>query len=237
MEEYGTFRPAEGTLADRASAGARAAFIRRTYVHLALAVLAFAGIETFLLSLPLAEQLTAVMTNGMAWLVVLLAFIAVSYIAERWAHSATSMGMQYLGLSVYVVAEAVIFLPLLYVAANYGGPAVIPTAGIVTGCVFAGLTGTAFLSGKNFSFLGPFLGVSALAALGVIVCSLLFGFSLGVFFTGAMIALAGGYILYHTSNVLHEYRIDQHVAASLALFAAVALLFWYILRMLMLSRD
>jgi FtsH-binding integral membrane protein len=48
-----------------------------------------------------------------------------------------------------------------------------------------------------------------------------------------MILLASGYILYDTSNVLHHYRTDQYVAASLALFAAVALLFWYVLRLLM----
>jgi FtsH-binding integral membrane protein len=39
--------------------------------------------------------------------------------------------------------------------------------------------------------------------------------------------------------VLHHYRVGQHVAASLALFASVALLFWYILQLLMslTSRD
>jgi FtsH-binding integral membrane protein len=36
---------------------------------------------------------------------------------------------------------------------------------------------------------------------------------------------------------MHEYRVGQHVAASLALFASVALLFWYILQLLMSSRD
>ena len=50
---------------------------------------------------------------------------------------------------------------------------------------------------------------------------------------GAMIGFASMYILYETSNVLHRYRTDQYVAAALALFAAVALLFWYILRLLM----
>lgn len=237
MEEYSTFRPQEGTLVDRASADVRASFIRKTYAHLFLAVIAFTGLEALLLNSPVAARMTQTMTSGMSWLVVLGAFMLVSYVAQRWAQSTTSIGVQYLGLSVYVVAEAILFLPLLYVAANFGGPQVIPTAGIVTACVFTGLTGTVFLSGKKFSFLGPILAVCGFGALGIIVCSLLFGFSLGMFFTGAMIAVAGGYILYYTSNVLHEYRVDQHVAASLALFAAVALLFWYILRMLMLSRD
>ena len=40
--------------------------------------------------------------------------------------------------------------------------------------------------------------------------------------------------LYHTSNVMLHYRTDQHVAAALALLAAVALLFWYVLRIMMI---
>ena len=78
--------------------------------------------------------------------------------------------------------------------------------------------------------------VGGCVALGVIVVSLLFGFSLGVLFSAAMVALAGGFILYYTSNVLHHYRPDQPVAAALALFAAVALMFWYVVRLFM-SRD
>jgi FtsH-binding integral membrane protein len=45
-----------------------------------------------------------------------------------------------------------------------------------------------------------------------------------------MVAFAGGAILYDTSNILHRYNTNQHVAAALSLFASVALLFWYILR-------
>jgi len=80
--------------------------------------------------------------------------------------------------------------------------------------------------------------VGGFAAIGLIVCGTLFGFQLGTLFSAGMVALSAGYILYYTSNVLHHYRTDQHVAAALALFAAVALLFWYILRLVMaLSRD
>ena len=79
--------------------------------------------------------------------------------------------------------------------------------------------------------LGIAVGVAALVALGAIVCSIVTGgFGLGVIFSALMIALACGYILYDTSNVLHHYRTDQYVAAALALFASVAVLFWYVLR-------
>ena len=238
--DYEVFQPKEVTLADRAAQGARTAFIQKTYVHLFAAIVAFAGIEYILLSLPISQALAAWMItglNGYAWLLVLGMFMGVSWIAEKWARSDTSLGMQYLGLSLYVFAEAIIFLPLLFVAAMFGGPGVIPTAGIVTGCVFAGLTGSAFISKKNFSFLGPILGIGGMAAMGIIVCAILFGFNLGVFFSGVMVVFAGAAILYQTSNVIHEYREDQYVAAALGLFASVALLFWYVLRILMAVRD
>jgi len=210
----------------------RAGFIRRTYAHLAGAVGAFVGLE-FLLLGPLKAQVEPLIYQMMAtrygWLLVLGLFMAVGWVADRWARSARSVAMQYVGLGLYVVAEAVIFLPLLYVAAYYTSPEVLPTAALLTGTLFAGLTGTVFILRTDFSWMRSILMVGGFIALGIIVCAVLFGFQLGTLFSVAMVVLAAGYILYYTSNVLHHYRTDQHVAASLALFAAVALMFWYIL--------
>jgi FtsH-binding integral membrane protein len=121
--------------------------------------------------------------------------------------------MQYLGLGLYVVAQAVLFLPLLYLAARVSSPQVIPTAGLITALVFGGLTMIAFTTRKDFSFLGGILTLGGFVALGVVVASMLFGFSLGVVFADLMIAYAAGAILYNTSNIMHHYRPDQHVAA------------------------
>lgn len=68
------------------------------------------------------------------------------------------------------------------------------------------------------------------------MCSIVFGFSLGLVFSAAMVLFAAGSILYTTSNIIHHYRTDQHVGAALALFSGVMLLFWYILRILMSAR-
>ena len=57
-----------------------------------------------------------------------------------------------------------------------------------------------------------------------------------MFFSVAMVAFAGAAILYDTSNVLHHYPEDRAVGAALELFASVALLFWYILRLFMSRR-
>ena len=213
----------------------RATFIRRTYAHLAGAILAFVGLEALLLRVVPGEWIEQTFFHSqITWLFVLLAFMGASYLAQYWARSQASVGLQYLGLGLYVVAEAVIFLPLLYIASFVcNSPNVIPTAGILTLTVFAGLTLSVFMTQKDFSFLGPILSVGSMIALGLIVVAIFVGFDLGTLFSAAMVVLMSGYILYYTSNVMLHYRTDQHVAAALALFAAVATLFWYILQIVM----
>jgi FtsH-binding integral membrane protein len=235
-----------------ASRSERAAFIRRTYAHLAGAILAFIGIEALIFGVlrPLMgdsfeHALGVMFASSISWLVVMVAFIGVSYLARYWAFNGGSPGLQYAGLALYVVAEAIIFVPLLYVAMILlprvsgdpdSGLYIVGQAGILTLCLFAGLTSVVFFTGKDFSFLGPIIAIASFVALGVIICAMLFGFNLGLWFSLAMIALAAGAILYDTSNILYKFRLDQHVAASLSLFASVALLFYYVLLALMQSR-
>jgi len=128
---------------------------------------------------------------------------------------------------------------LLYIATMYSDAGLIPTAGLMTLLLVGGLTATVFITKKDFSFLGGILSIGFFVALGFIICSMIFGFSLGLVFSSVMVLFAAGSVLYTTSNVMHHYHPSQHVAASLALFSAVALMFWYILQVLMSlsSRD
>lgn len=233
------YRVGLGDVAAVSAEAERADFITKTYLHLAGAVAAFVALEAVLLNTPGIDRLVNTMLGARwSWFIVLLAFMGVSTIASNWAQSATSLGKQYAGLALYVVAEAIIFAPLLYIAQMVGGTQIISSAALLTGTMFVGLTAVVLLTRHDFSFLRTALLFGGFAALGIILVATLFGFNLGVLFTGAMIALACGYILYDTSNVLHHYRIGQHVAASLALFASVALLFWYVLQLLMsIRRD
>jgi FtsH-binding integral membrane protein len=115
-------------------------------------------------------------------------------------------------------------------ATYYAGDAnVLLKSGIVTLGLFLGITATVFITRSDFSFLGPILAIGGFTALGFIVASAIFGFSLGSVFAFVMVAFAGTAILYETSNVLHRFNTNQHVAAALTLFAAIALLFWYLL--------
>ena len=215
----------------------KAAFIRRTYGHLAIAIAAFALLESQLLKLGLGEQMMAMIsTSRWSWLLVLGAFMLVGVVADKWARSNYSREMQYAGLALYVVAEAIVFLPLIYMAMRYA-PDVLPNAALITGALVGGLTLVVFTTRKDFSFIGPALAIGGVVAFGIIIGSIAFGFQLGMFFSAVMVIFAAGCVLFTTSNILHVYREDQHVAASLALFASVALMFWYVVQFLMHFGD
>lgn len=215
---------------------ARATFITRTYTHLFGAILGFVLVEMFFFTTGLAEIMARAML-GTSWLLVLGGFVLVSWLASRAAHQSRSLGTQYLALGGFVVAEAVIFVPLLFIAQGYAQGGVIESAATVTLLGFGALTSIAFWTRKDFSFLGALLRWVGILALVAIVTAVLFGFELGTWFSVAMIGVAGAAILYDTSNVIHRFPEERYVAAALTLFASVALMFWYVLRLFMGSRD
>jgi uncharacterized protein len=208
----------------------RARFVARVYSHVFGAIIAFTAIEVLLFVTGIAPMIASVML-GTTWLVVLGAYTLVGWLASRVAHQAVSLTTQYMALAGFVVAEAIVFVPLLYVA-QYYAPGVIQSAAVVTLLGFAGLTAIGFMTRRDFSFMGAGLRWAGMVALLLIVASVLFGFELGTFFSVAMVGLAGASILYDTSNVLLHYPEDRYVGASLQLFASVALMFWYVLRLM-----
>lgn len=212
----------------------RAAFITRTYLHLFGAVLGFTAIEVFLFSSGLAWKMAQAMLST-SWLLVLGGFMLVSWIASRAAQQAESMAAQYAALAGFVVAEAIIFVPLLAIA-FLQAPGAVQSAATVTAVGFLGLTAVAFMSRTDFSFLGASLRWAGVMALVAIVAGVVFGFELGTWFSVGMIAFAGVAILYDTSNVIRHFPTDRHVAAALQLFAGVALMLWYVLRLFMSRR-
>lgn len=228
-----------GQIVANAAENERASFIKLTYVHLAGAIGVFAVLETLLIQSGVANSFMGMLAGSRwSWLIVLGAFMLVSTVANNWAHSGISREKQYMGLGLFVVAEAIIFMPLIFMAiARDPSGTLLQNAAIVTVALVGGLTFTAFSTKINFSFMGRFLMIGGFVAMGMIVASMIFGFSLGLWFSGAMIIFAAGSVLYSTSNIIHEYHTDQHVAASLSLFSSVGLLFWYILQFMMSMGD
>mgnify|MGYP001824123928 CR=1 FL=1 len=216
-----------------ASVEDRSQFIWRTYAHVVGAILAFAAIEVYFFSSGIAQAIAAPLINN--WLLVLGGFMLASWGASHVAHRIESTAAQYAAFAFFIFVEAIIFVPLLFIA-NYKAPGAIESAAGVTvlGCV--GLIATAMITRKDFSFLRGMLIWVGMLALVAIVGSVIFGFHLGTWFSVAMIGFAGAAVLYDTSNIMHHYPQDRYVAAAMALFASIALMFWDILQ-LFISRD
>jgi FtsH-binding integral membrane protein len=188
----------------------RAQFIMRTYGHLLGAVMTFIVIELLLFATGAAVVLGKMVVSGgpMVWLGALGGFMIAGWVATNVAHSAKSKPAQYTALFAYVLVEALIFCPLLLIAAVIA-PGAITMAAVVTVVGFAGLTAVVFTTRKDFSFLGSVLRWGAVIAMLMIVAGLIFGFNLGLYFAAGMVALAGGMILNDTSNVLLHYPKDR----------------------------
>ncbi|MBK9036741.1 MAG: Bax inhibitor-1/YccA family protein [Myxococcales bacterium] len=240
----------------------RVRFIRLVYLHLFAAIVAFTGIEWLLFNnKTLGEKVTGPLVEFALgheyggeffaaprwhWGVVLAVFTGLSFIAHYLAEHTRSKPLHYIGLAIYTIGEALIFVPLLMivtwvtkdmVASGKGDPNIIRDAAYITLGVFGALTASVFVTKKDFSFLRTALAVGGAAAMGLIVLSLVFGFNLGIVFSIAMVLLAVGQILYETSQIMAHEDPENYVGASLSLFASVALLFWYVIRILLKLRS
>ena len=216
-----------------ASVEDRSDFIWKCYAHVVGAILAFAAIEVYFFQSGIAERIAMPMLNN--WWMVLGVFILAGWGATHVAHRVESKNAQYAAFAAFIVLESLIFAPMLFIA-RIRAPGIIDSAAGVTflGCV--GLIATVMVTRKDFSFLRGMMVWLFFLALAAIVGSLIFGFELGTWFSVAMIGFAGAAILYDTSNILHHYPQDKYVAASMQLFASIAMMFWYILRLFM-SRN
>jgi len=216
----------------------RVAFYKKTYAHVAGGVLVFILFEYLLLQSDAIVDFALSMTDGYKWLIMLGGFMFITNYAEKMALRTLDKNKQYLAFGLYILAEAFIFVPLIYIAAFYmdSGPEILNQAAIVTLALFTGLTAIVFITKKDFSFIKSGLTIGFFIAIGLIVAGTLFGFSLGLWFSVGMCLLAGGAILYQTSTMINKYTTDDYIPASLGLFASLMLLFWYVLSIFM-SRN
>jgi FtsH-binding integral membrane protein len=215
-------------------ADVRGAFLVRVYQHLLAAVVAFVLFEVLLFATGLAETIYDLVAGSSgAWLLVLGGFMLVNWLATSAAHDILNPSRQYTGLFGLAAAEALIFAPFLYYVFNVegGGAVTVGSAAVVTALGFAGLSVVGLVTRKDLSFLRPLLLWAGVMALVLILAAVLFGLELGVWFSLAMIGLAGASILYQTQNILRRYPEEAYVGAAVQLFASVMLLFWYVLRL------
>ena len=219
------------TFADQAASEERLAFIRKVYSFL-LAGLFVCGMTIYAAgTVPWVAGIGATLWRSP--LLYLAAFIGVSI-------GARMLSDRYpINIPVFFLLTAFYGLMLapLVLYANRSYPGIVAQAGVITGVTFGGLTAYVFITKTDFRFLGGVLAVGMFSLLGVAIAGAIFGFSVGLWYSYAAIAIFSGYVLYDTSNLLHRYGTHQYVTAAIALFVDVIVLFQHILILLMRSRD
>lgn len=211
-------------------------FLIKTYFHLLLATGIFAVSLYYILTTQVVlNVLFSLYTLPFAGLIILASIIGISFVATFLVNT-QSKPLQYIGLVIYPIMESILFVPLILSFVGRSAYSSLLNASWLTFLVFGLLTAVVFVTKPDLGFLSKFLGFASISAIVLIVLSLIFGFALGTWFSIAMIMLAAGYILYQTSEMLENYSSEGYVGAALSLFASVAMLFFYILR-LFGSRD
>jgi len=212
-------------------------FYKKVYIHVALALAWFLLAEYFMLH---SEVVVNTMLSMLEWyrrLLVLWWFMWVSYWTEKMMINNSDKLTQYSALWIYVLAEALLFVPIIFIAISYTQDmSLLLQATVVTLALFLWISAVAFITKKDFSFLRSALIIWVFIAAWLIISWVLFWFTLWLLFSVLMVILAWWSILYNTSNIIHKYSEDQYIVAALWLFSSLMLLFWYILR-IFLSRD
>lgn len=210
----------------------RGDFVVRVYQHLMGAVVAFVGFEAVLLNTGASEWMYNRVSGG-SWLLILGLFMVGQWIVTNAAHDLLNPQRQYAALFGSAALYSVLFAPMLHYFFRIAddGATSVAAAGLITAVAFAGLTVVAFVTRKDLSFIRPIMMYGFVAAFALIIGAILFGFTLGVWFSVAMIVLAGGAILYQTQTIIRKYPVQAHVGAALALFSSVMTMFFYVLRL------
>ena len=225
-----------------APAADRAAFFRRTYGLVAAAFGAFAITLFALFVSGIAETFMRSIAGVGSWgmLGVMVLFWLGTTAAQSLAFNRASRASQYAGLGLYVLLQAIIFVPLIYYTAivTKGNPdEILIPACMATGALVVALTAVVFMTNMDFSFLKVAIVIGSICALGIVIVSLFAGWSLGAWFSIAMIVLMATVILYQTNEIKNTMETDQHVAAAFVLFSSFVTLLFYVIRLFAGRRE
>ncbi|QBI18190.1 permease [Egibacter rhizosphaerae] len=219
-----------------AAPGVRTGFMSRDPAHLVGGIAAFIVLQWWMFDTGVAQALFEFVA-GTSWLIILGGFMIVSWLATRLSYSARSTGAAYGAYALLIAANATIFAPLLFLVTTIEQAAgAVTTAAQLSAIAFVVLSAIAIKTSKDFSFLRGILMWGFFIAIALIVGSVFLGAALGTWFAVAMVGLAGAAILYDTQRIYHQFPPELVVPAAMHLFSSVALLFWYVL-LLVMGRD
>jgi FtsH-binding integral membrane protein len=230
-------------IVDVAPVEERVSFYRRTYLHVAGALLGFAALLAFFfagfdqstgIAFTLASSLFGLMNSlgSWSWLLVMVAFWGGTMVAQSLASNRASVAAQYSGLGLYVLLQALMFIPLLVIVhVSTGGQMaqILVPACTLTGALVVGLTLSVFMTNADFSFLRTVIVIGSVVALAVVLLSFFVPLVLGTWFALAMILLMATAILYQTWVIKTQLTTGDYIIAAFMLFSSIVTLLWYVI--------
>ena len=119
-----------------------------------------------------------------------------------------------------------------YITYYTNGTQLVMTAMAGTGVIFLGLSGYALTTRKDFSFMGGFIMVGVLVAFLAGIGAMIFNLpALSLAVSAMFILLMSGFILYHTSEMIHGGETN-YIMATISLYVAIYNLFVSLLHLL-----
>jgi modulator of FtsH protease len=116
-------------------------------------------------------------------------------------------------------------------------PSIVMLAMGGTGVIFLGLSGYALTTRKDFSFMGGFIFVGMLVAIGAMVVNIFLGIpALALAVSAAVIMIMSGFILFQTSALIHGGETN-YIAATAGLFLSILNIFTSLLHILGVFSD
>lgn len=227
-----------GGAVDQAPAQVRAGFLNKVYLTLTGGV-AIAMASAFFCATSATQGgamagIMRTMVSGPGFIVVFLAYLALSFAANA---AARIKGVNVLVYALFTAVTGIIISPLFFVALHTTGPVAIWQAFAITGVTFGGLTGYVLVSGKDFTFMRGFLVTGLFVLLAFMIAGFFFnswGYHMGVTCVGLL--LFAGFVLYHTSEIMHHLAPDEWVRGALQLFVDFINMFIRILSIILSSR-
>lgn len=200
---------------------ARHNVLRKTYFLLSLTLL-FSAIMAGV----------AMKTNApqMNFLVMLIGMFGLLFLTSKLRNSVWGVVsiFAFTGFTGYMVG------PMLnaYITAFSNGSQLILTSLGATGVIFVALSGYVLTTKKDMSYLGGFLFIALLGGVVLSFAGILFHLPMmQIAMSGAFVVIFSGYILYNTSQILHNGETN-YIMATIQLYLDILNLFLALLRIL-----
>ncbi len=193
--------------------------LRNTYMLLSMTLLFSAAMATV--------GVTMQVSPGAALIADIVAIAMLWFVLPRTANSATGIPVLFAitGLLGFGLGPVLSY----YLSVN---PSIVMTALGGTGVIFLGLSAYALTTRKDFSFLAGFLMVGMFVVLGAALLNIFLGIpALFLTVNAAVILIMSGFILYETSQIIHNGETN-YIMATASLFLSLINLFQALLHIL-----